>query len=256
MIFDIIAAIAAAFSFLTILPAPRVDRPFDMRWFPVVMPVVGFVVGLLGACAFGLLFHWRVSVVLRAVLMTLFYLFITGGLHMDGLMDTCDAVFSRKDRETRLKILSDTHAGSFAVMGCAIVLLLKAGIFCALFETAQPFETAFLPVMLTLIPVFSRIGLGILFYMPFAREDGLARMLGSARVLRDRYVPVVLYASFSLSLIPLGGQWISVLIAGLAFLSLWSLYCLRKFGGVTGDLMGASLELSETLMLLTLAASR
>ena len=175
---------------------------------------------------------------------------------MDGLMDACDAIFSRRDRETRLKILSDTHTGAFAVMGCAAVLMLKVGIFSELFYSAHPRSKYFF-VTLALIPVYSRIGLGTLFYMPFAREDGLARTLGSARVFRDRYFLVALYVFLSLPLVPLltGGPWFSVPLAGLAFLLLWSLYCRRAFGGVTGDLMGACLELSETLMLLTLAVT-
>lgn len=258
MVFNnITAAIAIAFSFLTILPAPRVEwtQP-RLRRFPVVLPLVGLVVGLLGAGLFSILSRWQVSPVLRAVLMTLFYPAVTGGLHMDGLMDSCDAIFSRRDRETRLRILSDTHTGAFAVMGCAAVLLLKTGIFTELF--AAPSGKKLPLMMLALVPIYSRVGLGILFYMPFAREDGLARTLGSARVFRDRYALVVLYALLSLPFLPLfaGEEWFAVPLAGLAFLLLWSLYCRKSFGGVTGDLMGAYLELSETLMLLTLVAAR
>ncbi len=254
---NIIAATAIAFSFLTVLPAPRAEwTPPRLRRVPAVLPLVGLAVGLLGAGTFSILSRWQVSPVLRAALMALFYPAVTGGLHMDGLMDTCDAIFSRRDRETRLRILSDTHTGAFAVMGCAAVLLLKTGIFTELF--AVPLEKGLPLKMLLLVPVYSRIGLGILFYMPFAKEDGLARTLGSARVFRDRYVLIVLYALLSLPLLPLfaGGGWFAVSLAGLAFLLLWSQYCRRSFGGVTGDLMGAYLELSETLMLLTLVASR
>jgi len=253
----IIDAIATAFSFLTILPAPRVDwTPPRLRFFPLALPLVGVVVGLMGAGLFWLLSVWRVSDVLRAVLMTLFYLGITGGLHMDGLMDTCDAVFSRRDRKTRLEILSDTHVGAFAVMGCVAVLLLKAGIFSELFGSART-RVNFHLFPLILIPVYSRLGLGVLLFLPFAREDGLARTLGSARVPGDRRVLIVLCALLSLPfLFPFtGGRFFAVPLAWALSLFAWGRCCRGIFGGVTGDLLGAFVELSETLMLLALAAS-
>ncbi|MDR1979593.1 MAG: adenosylcobinamide-GDP ribazoletransferase [Synergistaceae bacterium] len=248
---SIIAATAIAFAFLTVLPMPRVQWTADrLRYFPVVMPLVGVVVGLMGTGLFTGLFYWRVSPLLRGALMALFYLCVTGGLHMDGFMDTCDAVFSREDRKTRLEILSDTHSGAFAVMGCVAVLLLKAGIFSELFGGTEPHFNVLL--VLTMIPIYSRIGLGTLFYLPFARKDGLARTLGDTRVPGDRFV---LYALLGVCFVPfLGLKWLIVpLVSGL-FLYRYRLYCVEAFGGITGDLMGASLELSETLTLLALAA--
>jgi adenosylcobinamide-GDP ribazoletransferase len=246
---DIIAAAAIAFSFLTALPVPQADwTPSRLRYFPAVLPLVGLAVGALGAGFFACLRLWEVSPTLRAALMALFYMAVTGGLHMDGLMDACDAVFSRRDRNTRLEILSDTHVGAFAVMGCAAVLLLKTGIFSELLETfhLRPAKEKTL-VLLTLISVYSRTGLGLLLYFPFAREDGLARTLGSARASVGRSalltVCAVAGAPFAASGVPL---------AGAVFFCLYGFYCVKTFGGVTGDLLGAFVELSEILMLLTL----
>ena len=168
---------------------------------------------------------------------------------MDGLMDTCDAVFSRKNRETRLKILSDTHVGAFAVMGCAAVLSLKVGVFSELFAGCE--ENAL--VLLTLIPIHSRLGMGMLFYLPFAREDGLARTLGKARVPNDRFVLVLAYIFLNVGCVPfLGVKDFIVPLVGVFSLCCYGHYCVRAFGGITGDLMGAFLELSETAELLAL----
>jgi adenosylcobinamide-GDP ribazoletransferase len=248
---SIIAAAAISFAFLTVLPAPRVSWTADrLRYFPVVLPLVGAVVGLMGTGLFMGLLRWRASPVLRGVLMTLFYLWVTGGLHMDGLMDTCDAIFSRKDREARLKILSDTHTGAFAVMGCVAVSLLKSGIFSELFVKCERNALVFL----TMIPIYSRAGLGTLFYLPFAREDGLARTLGNARVFRDLVALALVYLFLSACFVPfLGAKWAAVpLVVGI-FLWRYRSYCVKSFGGITGDLMGAFVELSETAALLTLA---
>ena len=252
----IMAAVAIAFSFLTALPMPGVEwTPSRLRYFPLAMPLVGLTIGTLGAFLFSALRLWEVSPVLRAVIMTFFYLAVTGGLHMDGFMDTCDAVFSRKNRKTRLEILSDTHVGAFAVMGCAVVLMLKAGIFSELFSPLRwnSAKSSGFPVILGLIPVYSRFGLGMLFFLPFAKEDGLARTLGATRVFRDSFVLLAGYVLFGIACsLVLGEKWIFVPLIGGAALVFYGRYCVKVFGGITGDLLGASVELSETLMLLML----
>jgi adenosylcobinamide-GDP ribazoletransferase len=243
-----------AFSFLTTLPVPRLDwTPSRLRYFPAVLPLVGLAIGALGAAFFAWLQFWEVSLTLRAALMTLFYLTATGGLHMDGLMDTCDAVFSRRDRDARLEILSDTHTGAFAVMGCVIVLLLKTGIFSELLGTFRldSERGKSVVVLLTLIPVYSRAGLGLLLYFPFARKDGLARALGSASTPIGRFVLLITYSIAGVPFVFFGAP-----VTGALFFCLYGFYCIKTFGGVTGDLLGAFLELSETLMLLTLVATR
>jgi adenosylcobinamide-GDP ribazoletransferase len=218
-----------------------------------VLPLVGAAVGLVGVGFFAALFYWKASPVLRGVLMTFFYLGFTGGLHMDGFMDTCDAVFSRQDRENRLRILSDPHSGAFAVMGCLIVSLLKAGIFSELFDASFPHPETSVLVVLATIPVYSRAGLGMLFYLPFAREDGLARTLGGARVVRDRLALVFVYVLLSVCVISfLGPKWIVVPLVFSVFFCRYVFYCIKIFGGITGDLMGAFVEISETSMLLAL----
>ena len=246
------AALAIACSFLTALPTPSVEwTPSRLRYVPLAMPVAGAVVGTLGGLLFSALCFWDVSSMLRAAIMTFFYMAVTGGLHMDGFMDTCDAVFSRKGRRERLEILSDTHVGAFAVMGCGAVLMLKAGIFSELFARPAPF-TSYV-VLTAAIPVYSRFGLGLLFFLPFAKEDGLARTLGSERVFSDRSVLWAGCALFGLAAAWAAGmKWLFVPFAGGAALVFYGRYCVKKFGGVTGDLMGAYVELSETLMFLTI----
>ncbi|MDR2522788.1 MAG: adenosylcobinamide-GDP ribazoletransferase [Synergistaceae bacterium] len=250
MLTDLIAAAAAALSFLTVLPAPRTEwTPARLRYFPVVLPLAGLVVGGLGALLFAGFSCWGASATLRSVLMALFYLFITGGLHMDGLMDTCDAVFSRQGREERLRILSDASAGAFAVMGCVTVLLLKIGAFSELLGV----ERINVSAALTFLPVYSRLGVGVLFYLPFAREDGLALTLGKARLPAGRLLLLAGGAALTAAAISfLGPRWLVVPLTGGVFLHFYKRWCVRVFGGITGDLLGAFVELSETLMLLAL----
>ena len=255
-IIDMIRSFLIACSFLTVLPVPRPDwTERNTRFFSLALPLVGFVLAAAWLAAFLLLSCWDVTPLLRGVLMGLVVLAVTGGLHRDGLMDSCDAIFSRRDRETRLRILSDPHSGAFAVTGCVAVSLLQSAVFAELF--ARPVGVTPLG-LLAAIPVWSRLGLGLLLNaLPFARDDGLARALGAARTPRHTAVLILGAGAFAAALAGLEGVRALVLPAvWLAVLLLWGRCCTRGFGGIAGDLLGAFAELSETAMLLALAALR
>ena len=167
---------------------------------------------------------------------------------MDGFMDTCDAIFSRRDRETRLKILSDTHAGSFAVMGCAAVMILRTALFAEILSA--PASRGLLCAA-ALVPIWSRLGMAVMLNdMPFARDGGLARMFGKSRVRRHTfylYIAALCLGAFCCRLgVPgLPAIWVIVFF-------LWRRCCLSVFGGITGDLLGAFAEISETALLFAL----
>ena len=240
-----------ACSFLTILPVPTLEWKENQAYaLCPMLPVVGGVLGGFWALLLALLSRWDASALLRGVVMALSVLSLTGGLHMDGLMDTCDALFSRRDRETRLKILSDTHAGSFAIMGCAAVLTLQVALFAELLSGPIPVSSRLLCAA-ALVPVWSRLGMGLLLVrLPFARSEGLARMFGAARDA-DLVLPFGV-AAFGLELLSL---WLGAWALGpvwLAALFLWRRVAVSVFGGITGDLLGAFAELSETALLFAL----
>ena len=176
--------------------------------------------------------------------MMTFTLLLTGGLHLDGLMDTCDAIFSHRDRETRLKILSDTHAGSFAVMGCVVLIMAKTLLFSELFTFSVSISS------LALIPVYSRLGMGVLLNnLSFAKSGGLAVMLGSSRNKRDNFAFLAMFmviSILSIKIIP------AMMILCLA---VHVVICKKIFGGITGDLLGAFVEASEVIMLMGMVIS-
>lgn len=249
---NILRSFLIACSFLTILPVPAMEWTEDnMRPFCLAFPLVGIPIGALwGLLAFALS-GWSASPTLRGVVMALCALALTGGIHMDGLMDTCDALFSRRDREARLNILSDPHAGAFAVMGCAAALLLQSAIFAELLSA--PPSAAFL-LLLGTIPLWSRLGMGLLLNAtPFAREDGLARTLGALRT--RRHTPCLVAGAALLAawnFWTAGAPALCLPLTECAVFLLWRRSCLTAFGGVAGDLLGTLNLLSETAMLLVL----
>ena len=233
-----------ALTFLSVIPVPLKFLPEwnekNLRFFCVMMPATGILFGI-----FWLLFALVLerleifSANLRGFVMTLAALILTGGLHMDGLMDSFDAFFSRRGMETRLKILDDPHAGSFAVIGCVLILMAKTFLFAEIFSQRLSVNFLFF------IPVYSRLGMAVLLNnVKFAKNNGLAVMLGKTRNKRGNFLFIILFlilAFFNESLI-IPAIFISSLI-------IWIKICLEIFGGVTGDLLGAFLEISEVLIL-------
>lgn len=249
---DFLYAIIIAFSFFTIIPLPMVEwTNRRMRFLPVFMPFVGLGIGSLGYGLYCLLTNWTLSEFSNAVVMVLFYLVITGGLHIDGLMDTADAYFSRRSKEKKLEIMKDSSVGVFAVIAFVSLMLIKIACFYEIFRAGK--ETA---LLLLLIPVLSRIVQAfILCLFPYAKEDGLA-VIFKASAGRGTSSVLVLYFVFTAGLIYiLTGVKGLVLPLGLLLLTIFYYFSIKKnFGGITGDIVGGFVELAEVLMLFLLAA--
>jgi adenosylcobinamide-GDP ribazoletransferase len=244
---DALAAIVVAISLFTFIPMPVFEwTPGRMKFVPMWLPLVGLVVGVGAWGLFLLLSLWSVHPVLKAVLMTFYSLAVTGGMHMDGLMDAADAYFSRRDRDRKLEIMKDSRIGAFAAMSLAAVLLLKAGLFAEAFS-----KDAFPPLLLLFIPAISRAFQSSMIYLfPYAKGEGLAAMYGRNP---DRRILI------SLGLFAAAACLCVYILAGLKYLAIpgvCALYygffyfsCKKQFGGITGDLLGSFLEVSELLML-------
>jgi adenosylcobinamide-GDP ribazoletransferase len=243
-----------ALTFLTLLPAPPL-RGVDARqqglslvWFPLV----GLLLGLL-LVALALVLPDRLAL-LRAALLTGLWVLLSGGLHLDGLADCADAwLGGRGDRERSLALMKDPHAGSAALLAVSTVLLVK---FAALASLAG----AQLWLALALVPALGRcVPAALLCSSPYARDAGLASQLVE-HAPRTLTLGVLVLACAGVSL----GLWYNL---GPGLLVLWPLLLgllwqlrrmmLARLGGVTGDTLGAAVEIVElaALVLLNLLAN-
>lgn len=230
------------------LPAPRVEwdkksLSWALCWFPAVGLAVGAVLrlwlwlsGLLGLGA-----------ALCAAVALLLPIALSGGIHLDGLCDTADALGSHQNRERKLEILKDSHTGAFAVFTCALYLILFFAAWC---EVIPAPRTAW---VLALGPVLSRAFSGLAAVtFPNARGSGLLATFTApmdavkARVVLSIWVGVC--AVVMMVLDPLTG-FASVLAAGLSF-GYYAVMSRRQFGGITGDLAGFFLQICECAMVL------
>lgn len=240
-----IRSLAAALGFLTTLPVPtvllgpRLVPPAGMLWWWT--PIGALLGGLAAlAVAWAALFHvpWATCAVLGVVLLAA----LSGGLHLDGFMDTCDGLGSRAPRERALEIMKDSHAGAFGVLGVVCLLLLKVAALAGL-----PPERGL--QALWLAPVAGRAAqMLVLAGARYARPgEGLGSAFFTAATSWHALAALLLALGLSCGRAP-GLLW--PLLAALALGTLVALGIGRRLGGHTGDTVGAVSEMAECLFLL------
>jgi len=235
-----------AMHFLTIIPAPLPSVLPDDAWGKSMayFPLVGFVLGACLVVGNYLLLHFWPPTIVAACVLGLWAV-LTGALHLDGLADCCDGLLVAKTPDERLRILRDTHVGTFAVVGVVILLLIKYACLLAL-ET----DVRTMNVTLALAPVLSRWAMvyATVAY-PYGRKGhSLGQTFYSHVTRRSLWVSSLM----ALVLGGLVGGWLG--LAALAFV--WALTCgvarwtMTRIPGLTGDVYGAINELCETAVLL------
>lgn len=237
-------AFLEALRFLTILPIPgnasmsEQGITASIPWFPAAGLVIGLLLLPVGWLS-GLLWDDLV----RAVCLVVAWGILTGGLHLDGLSDTFDAVMSWRPRERKLEIMKDSRIGAMGTLALVAVLLLKVAWLQA---AADGWWQAVI-----LAPVWGRwADIYGIFWFPPAREGGLGRSFHAQVRRRDFFVATV--ATLLLTL--LVGQWHGLAAGLLVWGSTHLLACWwkRDLGGLTGDTYGALNEIGEVVALAAL----
>ena len=231
----------SAIGFLTILPiAPR-SSPDDLAAARTWFPLVGLLLGAILAGA-DLLLREPFPLLLTSALLTAALAVMTRALHLDGFMDTCDALLGGFERERRLEILRDPHVGAFAVVGIISLLLIK---FTAIAALPQVNRTA----VLMLFPCLSRWGMLLVMELfPYVRSQGLGTMFfreqGKWPLIGG--LGITLSAAITLTGIP------GVVLFAMASAVAWAVgsWVARSLGGLTGDVYGAVNEVSEATVLI------
>lgn len=196
-------------------------------------PLLGAVMGLLwGAC--GLLPAGFV----RAAVLTAVPWLLSGAIHLDGFMDCCDAIFSRRDLEKRQQILKDSHVGSFAVIGMALLTLFSFAFWC---ESGQiAFWT------LALLPVATRAAaaMAVTCMKPMGHSQYAGAFDKKDRA-KTLFLPVLcLLLACVLPAVLYGIRGVAPAAGALGYL-LAARYASRQLGGMSGDVSGFALTFGE-----------
>ena len=274
----------SAIGFLTILPLAPSGGPASMAsargWFPLVGLLLGLILAgfdilrmlMLQAGSSGWYGGYAplpttypvfpdYTILLWSVLLVVILVVLTRALHLDGFMDSCDALLGGFDRERRLAILRDPNVGAFAVIGVVCLLLIKVLAIAELPPAILvPPGIAVLPPegwsvripMLLLFPCLSRWAVLLTMELyPYVRSNGIGTAFFGGEQRRVRWQLMIGFAFTMVISVALAGMVGIVLLAAASAVA-WGIaaWATRLLGGVTGDIYGAVNELTEVVVLL------
>lgn len=230
----------AALRFLTILPISWGCQE-DGKYFQgglFYFPVVGSILGLLGAAVYVIVGTLFPAPVIGVIMVLLFGAF-SGFLHYDGLADTSDGFFSSRPKERILEIMKDSRTGAMGVIAIVAVILLKVASLSSL-------DSHDIPLVLLLMPIAGRVAIVLtMSLLPYAREEGLGRLFYSENC-RAAAVFAGVFLGVTASCAGIKAAVILCATLGL-IVFLFAIWCKRMIGGATGDTLGASCEICETV---------
>ena len=247
------------FALYSKIPMPHVEwTKENMRFSICFLPFVGLLIGLFEGLWIFICMHFGIGRLTEVFILAAIPIMLTGGIHLDGFMDTMDAVNSWKDRERKLEILKDSHIGAFSVIMLLLYYLLDIAVLSSVLDrlsepglSVNEFLSRFLPFLL--IPAFSRAVTGtVLIFGKSAGQGGIAYTFAEAcdlpavRVVMffwDAAIPV-----FVGIIDPLSG----IAFALLAFMgaAFFMKDTEKQFGGITGDLCGCLIMQLGLLLLI------
>jgi adenosylcobinamide-GDP ribazoletransferase len=253
----------AALVFYTCLPlSPRDNqgngKALDFRGIAVYAPLVGVVIGvILGVCDWGLAWLWRdrssltspLMPLLQAGLVILLGLLLTGGLHLDGAMDTADGL-AVTDPARRLEVMTDSTTGAYGVMAAIAILFLKIAALATISDHRF--------WILMAASAWSRWGqLRAIAAYPYLKLAGKGKFHRDHVKSWQVWLVFFLMLTVSCAMGIAGGQFTLVAkVSGIGIITSWSVgaWLHHKLGGHTGDTYGAIVEWSEALFFLIFAA--
>ncbi|NDI35807.1 adenosylcobinamide-GDP ribazoletransferase [Chengkuizengella sediminis] len=254
-------AFICALQFLTRFPVP-IKVPYESKIIQrsvVFYPIAGWIIGL-----FLWLLSYFVPSVLpsapSAVLICIFWMISSGGLHMDGLMDTADGILSYRSKNKMLEIMKDSRVGAMGVIVCVCYLIFKMTLVFSLLESEHQ---SILFSYIVFIPIWSRLVIvwAAKLY-PYARQEKgfgtdvslIPYVYAVLAMINALVISFIMY-----NFISVHGSWIEgfilmVLLILISTITMWviSHMLYQKLGGLTGDTYGAINELVELVLLMSL----
>ena len=253
------------FTFMTRIPVPaKID--FDsqklgksLKFFPVVGLVIGLILSFI-YCLIGK--YLVISSLLIAVILVLVEVILTGALHLDGLSDTFDSIFSYRSKQKMLDIMKDSRIGANGAIALIMYFLLKVILLSSIIDLSNTFLTwnsqigSYATVVILITPMLARINPVLNAYVsPYAKASGSAKDFAENTNKLSVLIAVAISLIFSVVvgtgvfgvLNPL--HLVNIVAITMALGLYYSKLIDKKIGGLTGDTLGALLELSDIIIL-------
>ncbi|QUH24435.1 adenosylcobinamide-GDP ribazoletransferase [Serpentinicella alkaliphila] len=216
------------------LSVSKEDFPKGVAYFPIV----GLIIGIINALVYFLLSKVAQEMV-PLIAIVISNALVTGALHLDGLADSCDALFSARKKDRMLEIMRDSRIGTNGVLALILTILLKI----ALLDITP--KSIIIPTII-LIPVIGRATMSIILYgSTYAREEGLGDLFIGKTSLNRAGVSIIITIFLVFVVLNLIG--IIALLVSIIVAYLLRHYFNSKLGGLTGDLLGAVNEVVELI---------
>ncbi len=238
--------------FLTRIPI-RVDIGFDEEFHKTMyyFPLVGFVLGILYfiiGIASNLIFDGYIT----SVNILMATVILTGGLHLDGVGDTFDGIYSYRDKEKILEIMKDSRLGTNAMLSILFLILLKLGLIYAIVESGYLYNLIFMPV-------FARMSIVIASYKSVTpRKNGMGNVFigkPDLKIILTGMLYTIMIISFmcinifKINYIDLY-KIITFIPLMIILTRMFVKYIYSKIDGITGDILGCTSELMEVMYLI------
>ncbi|MGN1101489.1 MAG: adenosylcobinamide-GDP ribazoletransferase [Huintestinicola sp.] len=249
----IFKSLISAFSMYSRIPMPNIEwKEENRRYALCFFPFIGVVIG-------GILLLWRyiadrlgVGNVVFGAVCTVIPIAVTGGIHLDGFCDVCDAKASYAPKDKALEIMSDSHIGAFAAISLGVYLLLES----AFFAEARGIEAM---LVIACVFVMSRAfsGLAAVTFKCAKKEGTLqsfARPAHKNVTMAVLIIILILCFGSMIFICPVMG--ICGIICGFGTFAYYRCFSYKRFGGITGDLAGYFLQVCELASLIGIVISK
>ena len=221
----------------------------SVKFFPAIGAIVGFFLAF-AVAALIFLSGGRFTIFIGTIFFAL-NVILTGGIHCDGLMDSADGLFSGREKEKILEIMKDSRAGAFGVVSLVVIAAL---------QISTVSELILISNMQTLAAIYSAPVIGrflmtaIIKKFPYARPQGIgkafAKFSSEKTLLFAFFETILLLLPLSIFQKPLFLEAFLALTVTAIFAIGFGKFAVKKIGGVTGDIYGATEILSETSVLI------
>lgn len=231
----------------------KADIGFDEEFHEsiVYFPLVGFVIGLI-SFIIGSLSIQIFEPFITSIIIVAGEVILTGGLHIDGLGDTFDAIYSNRDKERMLEIMKDSRLGTNSLLAILFLVLIKIGLLNSAINSN-------LMCLIIFMPMISRLGVIVMLYKTVTpRKVGMGNIF-IGKATKGMFITAILYTVVILVVISkfvflsTTSNIIKLLLSIMAvmlFDYLFKNHIYKKIDGVTGDILGCTIELGELIFLL------
>jgi adenosylcobinamide-GDP ribazoletransferase len=231
----------SALQFITILPLGKTrdfDAPKMVPYFPLVGILLGLIVALFDA-AVAKFWAPPIAALLDVILLAV----LSAAFHLDGLADTADGLLSSRPRDEALAIMKDSRIGTMGLVAILFGLSLKWGGIAGLDSQRA--------IVLIAVPAYARSAILLgMRYLPYARADGTGKAFFEQKLTLQHFWGLALPVGLSFGL---GSKaiWLNCCFVVFVCLILW--FYKRRLGSITGDMLGAMVEIIEAGLFLMMS---